>query len=319
MDSYSTIFFVNGSSLGGGEVDSIIRASLMRGAISPLDDLAPSVVEFAKAMNVKIVGADSLPAYINGRNITVVLNGFLRDLTLFTKLLRWKLFGGRRLKIVLAVHSDPAGGLRRPSFKVRLALFLYEIFGRTLADRIRFMSERQLRTFPMLARSAAAYIDPPTSRITRGCCGLAITPSVSERKIDFLFIGRLSSSSFLGDAKNSDFIRDFSDYVEANGGNLTIIGGGSRTEVLNHLGCNLRTDLFSPRIDVTEVYRNAKVLLVPSLHEGYCLVVREAVLLGCHVLTTSAVAPELQTLANVTLLDSFDPEEWYLAARAVEA
>lgn len=319
MEKDVTIHVVNGSSLGGGEMDSIIRASLSGGLLLALQPPVEVFRALATVFGVEIIDRKAFVGKTRSRNVTLTLNGFLRDLTLIPTIVLMKLQNKGALSIVLAVHSDPLSGLKRPRAIVRLALLIYQVFGYFFARRIRFVSERQLESFPLLARRRPFYIDAPTSIPTRALSPAPTAKASGNRPVEFLFIGRLSSSRLLGDAKNSDFVGAFSDYLETQPHDLSfaVVSAGNRKDVLERLSKNTRTKLIGPTNEVGELLSQARIVIVPSLHEGYCLLVREAVLSGCHVLATRAIAPELQSLDGVTIMEGFDPSEWLAAGLAV--
>lgn len=311
MEHSSTIFIVNGSSLGGGEVDSIIRAALCAGSVLSLVSTCEEVLELAKGYRVPVIGWREAVRLIAQGRCTVVLSSFLRDLILAVPLACFKLLRRSRLIVSVGIHSDPLSGLRPIGKVARLALWAYKVFVILMADQVRFVSERQLTTFEAIASRKRFCIDPPTSLVSRSLRSQPVKKSRQGQRYDFLFVGRLSSSSLLGDAKNSDFILEFSDLIERKGGSLHVVGAGNRADIIERLSRNARTLISSPTPQIEEILAQATTVLVPSIHEGYCLLAREAALAGCRVLVSSAIAPEVQSHDRVTVMSTFDVNEWY--------
>jgi glycosyltransferase involved in cell wall biosynthesis len=317
LEKETTIYIINGSSLGGGEIDSIIRVSLCGGLVLSLKPPVAKVLQFAARHGVVITSMREVWCLPMSTKLLFVSNGFIRDLTLTWFFLSHFLRRGRRVSLLLVVHSDPKNMVGLLTSRMKIGLMLYQLFGLVFAKRVRFVSERQISSFAWLARFKPYYVDPPTSPITRQFSTVSVYANLNERSLHFTFLGRLSKSSILGDAKNSDFVLAFSSMLETEPEMLAVFACGNRSDIITGLQAHKSTQLHDPTDDVFEVLTSAKVVLIPSFHEGYCLLAREASLLGCQVLTTKAIAPELQTLGNVHMMQSFDSEMWLEKARSL--
>jgi hypothetical protein len=306
-----TIYLVNGSSLGGGEMDAIQRASLSGGTIIAASVPVPSVVELARKHAVSVHGMSYLSNLSTDRPIALHLSRFIRDISVLPILVKLRVRHGRRLTITIGLHSDPLSGLEAVKLPLWIALRVFELFCLVFANRIRLVSRRQLKTFPLIARWGRYFIDPPCSTIT-----LAAKTSTSvARDLDLVFIGRISRTRYLGDAKNAAFLFDLACCLPRRT-TLHVFGDGNNADLLRSLAGHPRVALYDPLTDVASVLRRTRCLVVPSLHEGYCLLAREASLLECRVLTTDAIADELKNLPGVKVVTGFSPSEWLAAAHA---
>lgn len=308
MAQDTTIFIVNGSSLGGGEMDSIMRAKLLRGTIVTATEPAPSVIEFAQKHSVQLQRMDYLWNYSTIGRLDLHLSRFIRDVSAIPLLLKLRARYGSKLTVTIGVHSDPLSGLEPVKMLMSVALRVFEFFCLVFANRIRLVSRRQINSFRLLVKWGDYFIDPPCSSITLGW-----EDSVSEfRDLDFVFIGRISRTRYLGDAKNASFLLDLAKCMHPSN-KLHIYGNGNNADLLTSLKAQSSVVLSPPLTDVSFVLRRTRCLVVPSLHEGYCLIVREASLLGCRVLTTAAIADELKNLPGVEIINGFSPDEWLAA------
>jgi hypothetical protein len=305
-----TIYLVNGSSLGGGEMDSIMRAKLLGGTIVVATEPAAALVELAQKHSVPMHRINYLWSFSTRGRVHLHLSRFIRDVSAIPLLLKLRAYHGSRLTVTIGLHSDPLAGLEPPKMHMLLALRVFELFCIVFANRIRLVSRRQLWSFPLIARWGCHFIDPPCSSITLG--EEDSVPTV--RDLDFVFIGRISRTRYLGDAKNAAFLLDLAQSMRPPN-KLHIFGDGNNTDLLACLKAQSCVSTSPPLSDVGLVLRRTRCLVVPSLHEGYCLIVREASLLGCRVLTTEAIADELKNLPGVEIITGFSPDDWLAAGR----
>ncbi|PLW68327.1 glycosyltransferase [Pseudohalioglobus lutimaris] len=309
MEQKIAVYIINGSSLGGGEMDSILRASMHGGFVLPLQAISVNVRKLCDRMCVQVLEAKDLFHDTHFKNVVIKSSGFFRDLTLSPMLLALAVHKRKLPDLEIGVHCDPLSSPISSTFKIRLATFIYQIFGLIFASRVRFVSVRQLKTFSLLSKLKRHYVDPPCSMITKKYRG---TVSVKSGEIanSIAFIGRLSSSAILGDAKNSKFLPELSQALSAMNLTIDIFGGGNQDSVMASLSKLDNVRLNGESLDVEGLLLRTSILVVPSNHEGYCLIAREASLLGSIVLVSPAVAPEIQALPNVVVVREMETTSW---------
>lgn len=313
MGTNIAVYIVNGSSLGGGEIDAIERASIFGGTLVVKNVAAENFLTLASSKGVQVKNIKWLLGLPKSYYIELHLSRFLRDVILIPQLIFLKSFRNSRVKIIIGVHSDPRSGIGAISLRLRLGLAIFEIFCLGIGDEIRFVSRRQMKTFKKLAARKNFYIDPPCSVITNKY-HTSEPRANTWRDLGLVYIGRISSSRFLGDAKNARFLLEILKHLDDDE-ILYIYGNGSNSKLIRELEAHPRCKLFPPVHDVESVLHRTKTLIVPSLHEGYCLIVREASIFGCQVITTKAVACELTNLTGIQVLNSLDAQQWVNAAR----
>ena len=306
MSKIKTIYFINGSSLGGGEIDSIIRANISNGIVVCLNSPCKEIINLFQKLKINTY---SLKEYISNLffsksfEIEVHSNGFLRDLKYIFIILLSFIIKLRNFRLILEVHSDPKSGLKKISNILKFIILIYEIYGLVFANKIRFVSHRQLSTFKYLSRKPY-YIDPPVSFLTRGA--RFIKKNIDIKKYDIIFIGRLTKSILLGDTKNKGFLFSLIKKLDDKKYKILLISELSQNDT--KFSDNIET--IKPTIDIKYYLNKSKILINPSIHEGYSLIVREASLSGCKVVASSAIAPEIQNLKNVLIINNFKIENW---------
>ena len=306
MAKIKTIFFINGSSLGGGEIDSIIRANISNGIVVCLNRPCLEIINLFQKLKIKTY---SLKEYIShlfflkNFEIEAHSNSFLRDLKYIFIILLSFIIKLRKFRLILEVHSDPKSGLKKISHLLKFIIFIYEIYGLIFAYKIRFVSHRQLSTFKYLSRKSY-YIDPPISFLTREA--LFIKKKIDIKKYDIIFIGRLTKSILLGDTKNKSFLFSLIKILDDKKYKILLISELSKKDAK----FSNNVEIIKPTIDITHYLNRSKILILPSIHEGYSLIVREASLSGCKVVASSAIAPEIQNLKNVSIINNFKIEKW---------
>jgi len=301
-----TIFFINGSSIGGGEIDGIIRANISNGIVVCLNTPCREIINLFQKLKINTF---SLKEYIShlffSKNFEIELhsNGFLRDLKYIFIILLSYIIKLKNFRLILEVHSDPKSGLKKISHPLKFIIFIYEIYGLIFADKIRFVSHRQLSTFKYLSKKSY-YIDPPISFLTRKA--LFLKKNIDIKKYDIIFVSRLTKSILLGDTKNKDFLFSLIKTLDNKKCKILLISelGQNDTEFSSNV------EIKKPTVDIIYYLNQSKILIHPSIHEGYSLIVREASLLGCKVVASSAIAPEIQNLKNVSIINNFKIENW---------
>ena len=137
-----------------------------------------------------------------------------------------------------------------------------------------------------------------------------------NRDIDILYIGR-----FVKD-KNVDLLISSLKFLVKDGGipKIYLVGDGPEKPRLINLANQEKfgdsitwLDSFPHRTDVYKLMQRSKLLVLPSLREGYGLVVAEALATGCQVITTSSPLNAARFLAEEFGGRVIDPEPQELA------
>jgi glycosyltransferase involved in cell wall biosynthesis len=307
MGKKTSYYIVIGENIGGGEVDAILRCSKQGGFIFCLKKPPESLVRVCEEYKVKIISLKEFlkTLILPKTNSLFIFNSFSRDLFYLPLFYFLRMFR-KKIQVELAVHSDPKSGLFPADYKMYIMVFLYEIFGFLFANRIRFVSRRQLQSFKILSYRRDIYIDPPVSPIMlRDSKGRS--PS---KTIDVLFVGRLGGKGVLGDAKNTPFIMEFCRLASKLELSIGLVLGACSSAVRTELSNFQNVRLLEQQTDMSLVYQESKVLIAPSTNEGYGLAVEEAAYMGLMVLASKYVAPEALKDENVTVLENLVPSKW---------
>ena len=157
---------------------------------------------------------------------------------------------------------------------------------------------------------------------------LSIYPSIPEDKISVIYWGnpmqkfknihiniqKKKQLIYVGDREGyKNFIwlvNAISDWLIYNDFNLLCVGGNSfsSNELENFSNLNISNRLYQKNLndyDLSIAYAESFTLLVPSLYEGFCFPVIEAMSLGCPVVyANNSCLPEIASFAGVSYIQN---------------
>ncbi|NBV76650.1 glycosyltransferase [bacterium] len=195
-----------------------------------------------------------------------------------TGLVAWCIAWSKRIPLHVQVHTDPfSSSFKRHSFINRIRTIIAR-FVLKRASAVRVVSER-------VAESVERYTQAPMSVLPlyTDIARFESLPRLKHPrfKIALLFIGRLESEKGCMQALQAlKLVRS-----RGHDAGLTIVGSGREDHVLREFargnGLEQHVIFCGWRADVSSFLSEADALLVPSLYEGYGVVIVEA--LAAHV------------------------------------
>lgn len=236
----------------------------------------------------------------------------------FTGLVGWIRARRFRVPLELQVHGDFYGSRYFRSRGVKqFFLYLLSLFLLGRADQIRVVSER-IKT-SLLTRGIAAdriVLRPVTIAEFHLSHNASVAPVFPSAEKTFLLVGRMER------IKNIPwFLSVFAQAVFEEGKpyGLVIVGEGSERFVIEKAirkyALQDRVALMGWQDDLSAYYAQATALVVPSLSEGYSMVVMEARAAGCAVIMNDVgvAGYEVNAGNDVTILAINDRAAWKAA------
>ena len=182
----------------------------------------------------------------------------------------------------------------------------------------RFRYRRSFDAILVPGRSSSKmmrFYGMPKHRVSSGLYGadpklFAAGPALEARPKQFLFVGQFVARKGV-DVLRKAFIRVHQEHPEWR---LRLCGNGP---LLKHF-CDIpgmSVDAFVQPENLSEIYHEARFLVLPSLQENWGLVVHEATLCGCALLLSKAVGSgqDLATASNAILFSAGNEEALYRA------